>query len=166
MQPAPGLERATIGSRMGVGFAAGALSHLVFQGAFGTLLYLAGGVPELVWSLEPVPPLGVPTTLNNMFWDGLWGIGYALVEPRLTARLGRLFGGIALGFAAFAIFRLVVLPLKGAGLGGSLEEAAIIFFFDLVFGVGTALLFWLGGRLTKGPARSSGPRPGAREFRS
>jgi hypothetical protein len=140
-----------IHKRLLIGFGAGAVSHLTFQGALGTGLYAAGLLPDLIWSLEPVPPLGVPVTANNMFWDGLWGMLYALVEPRLTQRAGRLGGGLALGLASLAIFWLVVLPLKGMGLEG-LEgtEIAIDIAFDLVFGIGTALLFWAGAHLTRG----------------
>jgi hypothetical protein len=147
-----------ISSRLPLGFAAAALSHVIFQGALGTALYAGNLVPELVWSLEPVPPFGVPTTVNNMFWDGLWGMLYALLEPRLTARLGRLPGGIVLGLASLLTFWFVVLPLKGAGVGGLHgAEIAIDVAFDLTFGIGTAILFWAGRRITIGamPGQSS-----------
>lgn len=136
--------------RLALGFAAGALSHVVFQGALGTLFYATGLVPKLVWSLAPVPPFGVPVTVNNMFWDGLWGIVYALAEPRLTARFGRLPGGLLFGFAPLLVYWLVVLPLKGAGLGeGSLvAELLIDIAFDTVFGLGIAVFFAAGLRLT------------------
>ena len=69
----------TISARLALGFAAAALSHVIFQGALGAALYAGNLVPELVWSLEPVPPFGVPATVNNMFCDGLWGMLYALL---------------------------------------------------------------------------------------
>jgi hypothetical protein len=47
----------------------------------------------------PVPPFGVPKTLNLGFWAGLWGVGYALIEPRLTALFGRWLGGLVYGLA-------------------------------------------------------------------
>jgi hypothetical protein len=50
----------TTSTRLLVGFVAGFLSHLIFQGAFGALLYAAHLLPALPWSLMPVPPLGVP----------------------------------------------------------------------------------------------------------
>ncbi|PSJ43467.1 hypothetical protein [Allosphingosinicella deserti] len=137
-------------TRLFLGFGAGALSHLFFQGALGTMLHWAGLLPELIWSLEPVPPLAVPTTVNNMFWDGLWGMAYGLVEPRLTALLGRPASGLALGFASLLVFWLVVLPLKGSGLAGlDIIEISIDVAFDLVFGLGTVLLFWAGLRLRR-----------------
>jgi hypothetical protein len=39
-----------------LGFLAGLLSHLIFQGAFGSILYAAHVLPTLQWSLIPVPP--------------------------------------------------------------------------------------------------------------
>ncbi len=137
-----------------IGFVAGALAHLVFQGALGALLYVAGLAPDLVWSLEPLPPLGVPTTVNNMFWDGLWGIVYALLARRLTAMLGLVAGGIAFGFAPLLVFWFVVLPLKGAGVGGGFEPEMVLrtVGFDAVFGLGTALAYtiilYVAGRRT------------------
>jgi hypothetical protein len=71
-----------------LGFLTGALSHLIFQGGFGTILYAAHLIPALPWSLTPVPPLGVPRSLSYAFWAGLWGLVYALLEPRLTAHFG------------------------------------------------------------------------------
>ena len=146
----------TMSKRLMIGFGAGALSHVIFQGALGTILYAVGLQPELVWSLKPMPPLAVPTTVNNMFWDGLWGLLYALLEPRLTRSLGRMDGGLVLGLASLWIFWFLVLPLKGSGLGGlDGAEIAIDVAFDLVFGLGIALLFWAGMILTRQPGARS-----------
>src|SRR5262245_26786351 len=89
----------TISTRLPFGFVAGFFSHLIFQGGFGAILYAANLLPGLIWSLAPVPPLGVPRSFNLAFWAGLWGLGYALLEPRLTAWLGRWQGGLAYGIA-------------------------------------------------------------------
>src|SRR5689334_11712826 len=105
----------TTSTRLSLGFLAGFLSHLIFQGAFGSILYAANVLPALPWSLMPVPPFGVPQTVNLGFWAGLWGIGYALLEPRLTALFGRWSGGLIYGLAPLAGFWVIVLPLKGAG---------------------------------------------------
>ncbi len=142
----------TLSKRLLIGFGAGVLSHLIFQGTLGTILYAADLQPALVWSLKPVPPFAVPMTLNNMFWDGLWGLLYGLIEPRLTPRLGRVGGGLVLGLASLLIFWFLVLPLKGSGLGAiDGTEIAIDVAYDLVFGIGTALLFWAGINLTRRP---------------
>jgi hypothetical protein len=141
-----------IPTRLLIGFGAGALSHVLFQGALGSVLYSAGALPHPIWSLDPVGPFAVPTTLNNMFWDGLWGMLYALLEPRLTARLGRLGGGAAVGLASVLIFWLVVLPLKGSGVMGlPPSEIPVDLAFDLVFGIGIALLYWAALHLERRP---------------
>src|SRR4051794_33246547 len=79
-------------TRLVVGFVAGFLSVLTFQSGLIALFYAAGAVPFAPWRMTPVPPFGVPQSLSAAFWGGLWGIAYALLEPRLTARLGSWLG--------------------------------------------------------------------------
>lgn len=140
-----------ISTRLFFGFVAGFFSHLIFQGGFGAILYAADVLPGLVWSLAPIPPLGVPRSLNLAFWAGLWGLGYALLEPRLTANFGRWLGGLVYGIAPLAGLWFVVLPLKGAGIGGGflLAMVPIEIGFHLVFGIGIAILFQLGIALVR-----------------
>jgi hypothetical protein len=85
----------------------------------------------------------VPATLNAMFWDGLWGMAFGAAAPRLTAPVGTAGAGVALAAGALAIYWLVVLPLKGLGIGGgfALRPTLETLLFDLVFGLGTALLY-------------------------
>jgi hypothetical protein len=33
--------------------------------------------------MKGVPPFGVPTVINGMFWGGLWGALFALIWERL-----------------------------------------------------------------------------------
>lgn len=133
-------------ARLVRGFVAGALAHLLFQGALGFLLHRIGWRAEPVWSLAQVGPFAMPATLNAMFWDGLWGMLYAAAAPRLLPLLGRAGSGLALAGASLSVYWLIVLPLKGAGLGGGFELAATIqaLLFDTVFGLGTAWLYSLG----------------------
>ena len=130
-------------TRLFLGFVAGFLSHLIFQGGFGAILYAAHLLPALTWSLKPVPPLGVPMSLNLGFWAGLWGLAYALLEPRLTALLGWWLGGLVFGLAPLAVYWFVVLPLKGSGIGGGFHPAMvpIEIGFHVIFGIGTAIIF-------------------------
>jgi hypothetical protein len=126
-------------TRLFLGFLAGALSHLIFQDGLLALLYLAHLVPALPWNLMPVPPLGVPLSLNLAFWAGLWGVAYAVLERRLTARVAWLPGGLVFGIAPLAVFWFVVLPLKGVGIGGGFNPLYIA--LHLIFGIGVAILF-------------------------
>lgn len=133
----------TTSTRLVLGFVAGFLSHLIFQGGFGAILYAAHLAPALPWSLAPVPPLGVPRSLSLGFWAGLWGIAYALLERRLTALLGWLLGGLVFGLAPLAVYWFVVLPLKGFGIGGGFHLAMVPIEvgFHAAFGIGTAIIF-------------------------
>ena len=143
-------------TRLVLGFVAGALSHLIFQGGLGSVLYAALQVPALPWSLMPVPPLGVPRTLSLAFWAGLWGVVYAVLEPKLTARLGWWAGGLVFGLAPLLAYWLVVLPLKGLGIGGGfhLARVPIEIAFHVVFGLGVAILFRSGLGLARRSAMS------------
>jgi hypothetical protein len=134
----------TTSTRLFLGFLAGFLSHLIFQGAFGSILYAANLLPALPWSLTPVPPLGVPRSLNLGFWAGLWGSVYALLERRFTAPFGWLAGGLVFGLLGpLLVFWIVVLPLKGAGFGGGFHLAMVPIHvgFHAAFGIGVAIIF-------------------------
>ena len=146
----------TTSTRLVLGFLAGALSHLIFQGGLGSVLYAAHQVPALPWSLMPVPPLGIPKTLSLAFWAGLWGVVYAVLEPRLTARLGWWAGGLVFGLAPLVAYWFVVLPLKGFGIGGGfhLARVPIETAFHVVFGIGVAIIFRSGLGLLRWSAMS------------
>ena len=150
----------SISERIALGFTAGALSHITFQGALGLLYYATGLIPGLPWSLNPLPPFGVPQTVNFAFWAGLWGIAYGLVQPRFSARFGLLTGGLIFGVAAMLARWFVVLPLKGLGVAEGLVPQAMFVYagFHLVFGIGLALLYEVGRRLF---AREAPVRAGA-----
>jgi hypothetical protein len=115
----------TTSTRLFLGFLAGSLSHLIFQDALLGILYVAHLAPALPWSLMPVPPLGVPASLNLAFWAGLWGLAYALLERRLTALLAWWSGGLVFGIAPLVVYWFVVLPLKGFGIGGGFHLAMV-----------------------------------------
>lgn len=146
----------TISMRILLGFIAGFLSHLIFQGAFGSMLYAAHVLPALPFSLDPVPPLGVPRTLSLGFWAGLWGVGYALLEHRLTARFGWWLGGLVFGLFPLAVLWFVVLPLKGMAIGGGFDLATVPIHvgFHEAFGIGVAILFRSGLALARQRGRT------------
>jgi hypothetical protein len=134
----------TTSTRLVLGFIAGFLSHLIFQDGLLALLYAAHLVPALGWSLTPVPPFGVPKSLDLAFWAGLWGLAYAVLEPRLTARLGWWPGGLVFGLAGpLAVFWFVVPPLKGLAIGGGFHPASVALYVALhaTYGIGAAILF-------------------------
>jgi hypothetical protein len=80
-----------------LGFVAGSLSVVVFHQGMVLLLYLMGQTPNFPWNIKgTVAPLGVPTLVNQMFWGGLWGIGFAaignLIPIANTALRGAVYG--------------------------------------------------------------------------
>ncbi|HEY9548930.1 MAG TPA: hypothetical protein VIR45_05465, partial [Kiloniellaceae bacterium] len=133
---------AAVSMRLGIGFVAGFFSVLIFQMAAIAILQAAGvAFPFAAWSLEPVPPLAVPLSLSAAFWGGLWGVVYALLEPRLTARLGWLAGGLVFGALPVLVLWFVVLPLKGLPVGGGFTLAGVLvgIVVHAAFGLGTAI---------------------------
>jgi hypothetical protein len=79
-----------------IGFAVGAAAVVVFHQSMVLLLHLMGYTPNFPWSFRPVGPLGVPALVNQMFWGGLWGIGFAFMASRIPVgnwlARGALFG--------------------------------------------------------------------------
>ena len=137
-------------TRLLLGFLAGFLAVLIFQSGLVAVLHAAGAVPFAPWSMAPVPPFGVPRSLSAAFWGGLWGVAYALLEPRLTARLGWWSGGLAFGaLLPVLVLWFVVMPLKGLPVGGGFAPSGVLpaVVVHAVFGLGTALVFRSGLRL-------------------
>ena len=78
-------------------------------------------------------------------------MAYVLLERRLTARFGWWLGGLVFGLALpLLAFWFVVLPLKGFGVGGGFHLAMVPIEvgFHAVFGIGTAIIYWIGIVLT------------------
>src|SRR4051812_50114057 len=106
-------------TRLVVGFIAGFVSVLTFQSGLIAIFHASGAISLAPWRMTPVPPFGVPQSLSAAFWGGLWGIAYALLEPRLTARLGWWLGGLAFGAGLPGVgLGVVGLPPKGPPGGG------------------------------------------------
>jgi hypothetical protein len=151
----------SIPTRMALGFAAGAASHVVFQGALSVVYYGVGLLDRFLWSLAPTGALGLPTTIHFSIFAGLWGIAYGLAEPRLTPRVGLITGGLLFGVAAMLVRWFVVLPLQGLPPAEGLEPRMLLVFtgFHLIFGLGLALLYAAGRRLTRRSEPETLPRP-------
>lgn len=64
------------------GFAAGALAVLIFHQSMYFVLSQFNLVQNLPWRMNPIPPFGVPSLINQMFWGGLWGVLYAVAVAR------------------------------------------------------------------------------------
>jgi hypothetical protein len=138
-------------TRLMIGFIAGFISVLTLQSGLIAIFYAAGAtVPFPPWSMAPVPPFGVPQSLSAAFWGGLWGVAYAFLEPKLTARLGWWAGGLVFGAVLpLLVLWFVALPLKGLPVGGGFVLPMVLqaIVLHAGFGLGTAIIFQSGRRL-------------------
>jgi hypothetical protein len=133
--------------RIALGFIAGFLAVPLGHQIMLTLLHGIGFTGYAPWDVTPVPPLGVPTLLSQSFWGGVWGIGFALIEPRLPRSpmtywiSVTVFGGVALT----AVFIVAVLPFKGAPPNADPPAIGLTmaFLVNGAWGVVTALLLRL-----------------------
>jgi len=93
-----------------LGFIAGAISLLIFHQGLLEMFYLAGaGGPA--WSVQPVPPFGVPRVVDLAFWAVMWGLLFGLLMPSFTWPMW--VCGILLGFVAALAGWFIVAPIKG-----------------------------------------------------
>jgi hypothetical protein len=95
-----------------IGFAAGALSVLLFHQGTVALLHLAGLVPNAPFPMRAVGPLGVPQIANLAFWGGVWGMVIAAIlaarpawPPMLVGLLVGAVGCVLFGFVVVAALR-------------------------------------------------------------
>lgn len=138
----PGRER--LSARLVVlAFVAGFLAVPLFHQPMLALLHAVGLTQAMPDAVRPVPPFGVPLVVSQSFWGGVWGLVFALVEPRFPRGIGywiaaALFGALALCLVAW----LVVAPLKGLPVagGGGPSVLATGLLVNAAWGLGTALL--------------------------
>jgi uncharacterized membrane protein YagU involved in acid resistance len=128
------------------GFLAGAIATVIFHQLTVLVLHLANFIPNFPWSMRPVPPLNIPTIVNQMFWGGLWGVLFAAILPWIPARelwqKGAIFGLVGVWLLGNGI----LVPLfKGTPLlfGFQLSRAWLGFVILLVFGIGLGLIYGL-----------------------
>lgn len=130
--------------RILLGFAAGALAVLVFHQVTILILYHTGLATNFPWSMRPIPRWGTPALVNQMFWGGMWGVLYALIEPRLPPRSeplrGMLFGVVGPWLIGVG---LAVPYLRGGAYLFSANPGRIPIglLIHAAFGLGLAL-FW------------------------
>ena len=110
-----------------VGFVAGSVSVLIFH-QLGFLIANELGLLKVpLYSMRPLPPFGVPAILSSAFWGGLWGIAAAFVVPRLPQAVdGPLGWMLFAGVIVTLVKWFVVLPIKGAPVGGGFRMPAVV----------------------------------------
>ena len=127
------------------GFIAGFLAVLIFHQGLWYLLNQMGVIPpdRSAWSIDPVPPLGVPSVLSKAFWGGVWGLALIPVLARLSGAAywagWTLVGAVALTLVAF----FVVPPIKGEPMPELWPRFAAALMLNGAWGFGTALFLRL-----------------------
>ena len=132
------------GTRLLLGFAAGFLATITFHQIGIWALHATGITPALPWQTGPVPPFNVPRIVSLAFWGGVWGIVFVLIERWLA----RFPGGYWVGAVLFGavvptlVFWFVVLPLRGAPVGGGWVYPGVLVgpIVDALWGLGTAMI--------------------------
>ena len=103
--------------RMVLGFIAAAIAVVTVHQLIIYVLALTGLIRAAAWSLQSVPPWGVPRLVNGMFWGGLWGALFALLYERLPGGTAWL-KGLIYGLLIVVVSNWILLPLiKGQIFG-------------------------------------------------
>jgi hypothetical protein len=137
-------------------FAAGFAAVLLFHQPMLGVLHALGLTALAPYPMGATLPLGVPRVLSLAFWGGIWALPLALLLERVRSRAG--FWWTALLFGAIGpslVNWLVVLPLKGAQLGGGWHPSAMVtaLLINGAWGLGTGLILAWGSRGGHRPPR-------------
>jgi hypothetical protein len=126
-----------------LGFIAGALAVGTFHQVMVLILSSVGLIQSRVYAMRGVPPFGVPTILNQMFWGGLWGLLFAAVGDTLPRwpllLLGFSFGVLGPVLASW----FVVAPLKGTPIAAGWVPQRMLasLLINGFWGIGVALIY-------------------------
>ncbi|HUJ12453.1 MAG TPA: hypothetical protein VL284_01580 [Thermoanaerobaculia bacterium] len=125
------------------GFIAGFLGTIVFHQIALEALHLAHFTPRAAWSMQPVPPFGVPSVISLSFWGGVWGIILVLIFGHVRGAaywIGSILFGAVLPTLVAAF---VVAPLKHQPIPHSGSMAVLGLTVNGAWGFGTALFYRL-----------------------
>ena len=141
---------------LGLGFLAGARAGTVFHQGMVCVLSQVGLIQSHVYVLQGVPPFGVPTIVNQMFWGGLWGMLFAVIADTLPnwplLILGFVFGVLGPMLAAW----FVVAPIKGNPIAAGWVPLRMLasILINGCWGIGLALLYAGLRRWTSGASQA------------
>lgn len=133
-----------------LGFIAAVIAVVTVHQLIVLLLTQAGLIKGQPWSMNAVPPFGVPQIINGMFWGGLWGALYAAIHDRLPGGMtwlkGLIYGWLIVVFSNWLILPFIkgtLLGQKGQALfvGGDPQRLLAGALILGGFGVATALIY-------------------------
>jgi hypothetical protein len=126
-----------------IGFLAAAIAVVIAHEVIVFLLNTAGILPVKPWSTEPVGPYHVPKILNSIFWGGLWGVVYALIQSHLPGaqawERGLIFGILIALISNFTLLALIKGQPLFAGYDGKRIVAVLLILGG--FGAATGILY-------------------------
>lgn len=126
-----------------IGFLAAAIAVVLVHQVLVLAFNKAGFIATMPWSPEPIGPWGVPTIVNSIFWGGVWGAIYALVEQALPGGEAWIKGWL-FGLLMALVSNFTLLPLiKGQPvfMGGDARKIIAVLVILSGFGIATALLY-------------------------
>ena len=129
-----------------IAFIAGFLATFTFHQIALGLLHLAHIAPHAAWSMQPVPPFGVPSVISLSFWGGVWG---AIMIPLIDRFRDAKYWIAAIVFGAIAptlVAAFIVAPLKHQPIPHTGKMAVLGLTVNAAWGFGTALLYRLFSR--------------------
>jgi hypothetical protein len=128
-----------------LGFIAGALSVLVFHQGMVFILYLLKLTPNAPWNLATMRgPFPLPILVNQMFWGGLWGIGFAALAGMIPVANNILRGVIYGLLGPYLLGNAILVPLiKGGPMFWGLDPTRMVLgaLIGAAFGAGVAILY-------------------------
>ena len=130
--------------RLIFGFVAGALAVVTFHQGAIALLTAFGAMSGNLYSMRPVPPLGVPQIVSQAFWGGVWGIVFAAIAPRFRRNESYWLAALILGALILPLAGwFVVAPLKGQPVASGWVPSRMMLsvLINGAWGVGMAAIF-------------------------
>ena len=126
-----------------IAFVAGFVATLVFHQAVLWCLHNFGYVPRAPWSMQHVPPFGIPAVISLAFWGGVWGV---IMIPMIARRRGSAFWIAAILFGAIfptLVAWFIVAPIKHMPIAGGWNPKTMMVgpLVNGVWGFGTALIY-------------------------
>lgn len=128
-----------------MGFIAGAIAVVTVHEIIDFLLLKAGLFQRVPWSMQPSAVTGVPQIVSDMFWGGLWGVLFALIQGSIPGDSllvkGLIFGIV--GPALIGVFILVPLITGRFPLffGGDPKPIISVLLILAGFGAGMGWLY-------------------------
>jgi hypothetical protein len=132
------------GKQLLLGFIAGALSVLIFHQGMVFVLHMIGSIPNPPFNFSTMKgPIPVPVLVNQMFWGGLWGIGFAALGGFIPVSASWL-RGLIYGLLGPALLGngLLVPFFRGTAYfwGGQPSRILISALIGGAFGIGIGLI--------------------------